>query len=105
MIVVLARAFVLLLAALAMIMAAHLITRPVSAHNWYPVGCCSGNDCFPIKETDLEAIPNGYRIKSSGLTATGGQVHRSEDGRFHICTIGGKPDDKPRCLFEPPMGF
>jgi hypothetical protein len=81
------------------------LAAPAGAHDWYPRDCCSGFDCFPIADNEVEPIANGFRIRLSGQTVTGSQVRRSEDGRFHLCTKGGEPAGEPLCLFEPPKGF
>lgn len=81
-------------------------TAPAAAHDWYPGECCSGHDCFPIKETDLIHLGEaGWRVKASGEYVPQGMRRESRDGQWHLCTYDGTRTGKPRCLFEPPRGF
>jgi hypothetical protein len=84
-----------------------------AAHDWYPVNCCSGNDCFQvIDEKIIEDLGNGvYRVGPVTQLVQGSDVKVSQDGQWHICTPGwpiGKPlapETRIRCLFVPPRGF
>lgn len=79
---------------------------PAAAHDWYPGECCSGHDCFPIEESELDHLgAAGWRVKASGEHVPPGMRRESRDGRWHLCTYDGAKTGKPRCLFEPPRGF
>lgn len=88
-------------------------TGPANAHDWYPVNCCSGNDCFQVIEEDIiQDLGNGvYKVGPVEKLVSGSNVKVSQDGQWHICTPGwpiGKPlapETYIRCLFVPPRGF
>lgn len=82
-----------------------MLSTPALAHDWYPIDCCSGHDCFPIEESDLTPIPDGFVVNASHTAITGSNVRRSEDGRYHLCTKTGKPDGPPVCVFRPDRGY
>ena len=82
--------------------------RPAHGHSapsgWeYPTDCCSGRDCFPIPEAELEATPVGWRVRATGETLDyhDRNVRPSGDGRFHRCSQDGKPEGRTLCLFIP----
>lgn len=91
----------------------------VSAHDapsgWaYHVECCSGFDCREVGDayTPDAAIrvfetDEGFVISSTGEVIPYGhrKVRNSPDGRFHWCSVAGKPDGKTICLYAPPRGF
>ena len=79
------------------------------AHDWYPLSCCSDQDCFPA---ELTATADGWRIESSG------EVVPYDDPRIkqfpelapaearekpHACHIGGDTTARAICVF--PMDF
>ena len=58
------------------------------AHDWYPLECCSGQDCAPADTVELR--PDGsYFVTSRGLSAVIPSDYalwrKSPDGRIHVC--------------------
>ncbi len=88
-----------------------LLAGTASAHDWYPVACCSGKDCAPLSASDYELTAEGYRIIASGEIIPYGTERMSPDGSVHRCSWQGKPGnrtigmnyDKP-CFWVPMMG-
>lgn len=82
-------------------MLSHLTAK---AHDWFPAECCSNQDCFPVKDTDLQLQPDGsYIVVHSGKRAV--DVRESLDGRYYLCTGNATLDGEPKCVFEPDRGF
>ena len=66
---------------------AMLIATPALAHDWYPPGCCGGQDCRPVTCTDVEIAPDGSATyKPEGAHFEKGHVQISQDGQCHVCT-------------------
>jgi hypothetical protein len=62
------------------------------SHDFYAPECCSGRDCHPVDQTDLEELDHGcWRQISTGLKFCGTQVRPSEDRRWHVCNSGTIP--------------
>lgn len=79
---------------------------PAAAHDWYPVDCCSGHDCFPIADGAVEDLGDGrWRVRESGAILPAGKIRVSQDGRRHLCTRTGTLAGEPLCGFDPPRGF
>ena len=81
---------------------------PGHAHGWYPLECCSENDCMPAG--DLERDARGRMTVIVGDLRIGipeGFVpRRSRDSRAHICfrvhsDYDGSIIARPICLFLP----
>ncbi len=64
------------------------------SHDWYPVGCCSGKDCAPVKNV-IES-KNGYVITvkkgehpmvyyDREFFVPYGKEDFSPDGQYHLC--------------------
>ena len=54
------------------------------AHSWYPISCCSGEDCRPVPCEQLTELANGgYRWLDYIFTKD--QVHSSLDQFCHVC--------------------
>ncbi len=78
----------------------------------YPFECCSGDDCYEIEASEVQANRDGsYTIlKSSEIflppDVAGGKNFRwSPDGHFHRCTYSKKNDSTQTiCLFIPQPG-
>lgn len=80
-----------------------LSTTPVMAHDWYPIECCSGQDCAPIPDTAVAVLPDGsYRVVlkpgdhplvmyeiSRVFRATDRGLRWSHDAGYHACVAGG----------------
>ncbi len=82
--------------------------QPAFAHDaqsgWgYPLDCCSGIDCFPIRNTDIEAIDEGYRIKATSevIPYASRKIKSSGDGGYHRRSFGGAEAASTICLFVP----
>lgn len=83
---------------------------PAGAHDWYPVACCSDQDCVPVDgEVDVSASAEGWVIHATGeviayddrrIRTTPADVGAS----YHRCSMGGKPQGRTICLFVPGMG-
>lgn len=81
-----------------------------AAHDWYPVECCSDQDCAPVDgEADVSASSEGWVIHATGeviayddrrIRTTPADVGAS----YHRCSMGGKPQGRTICLFVPGMG-
>ena len=82
---------------------------PVGWH--YDSWCCSGRDCHPIPQDEVQITPDGYLVTipaespAEALQKLFGydQVRMSGDGQYHACIVPGSSDF--RCLYVPPMGF
>jgi hypothetical protein len=77
---------------------------PAHAHSWYPMECCSSNDCMPADAIGTDArgdlvvtvgslriwVPHGFAVRSS------------PDTRAHICFRKDETNFlMPMCLFVP----
>jgi hypothetical protein len=58
------------------------------AHDWYPVECCSSQDCAPA-DTVVRQEDGSYHVTSRGMSAVipadYSKWRRSPDGRVHVC--------------------
>jgi len=67
-----------------------LIVLPAAtlAHDWYPLECCSGQDCAPA-EAVVRREDGSYLVTSRGMStvipADYAKWRRSPDGRIHVC--------------------
>lgn len=84
------------------------ISVPAYGHDaptgWsYPYSCCSNFDCREVHDASVKETADGY-VPSNGETIPylDKRVKDSPDGRFHLCTVGGKEDGRAICLFVPP---
>ncbi len=78
-----------------------LYTTCATAHSWYPVACCSEQDCrsldedrgeFAVEQHDSWKLWDGRVILKASTKS-------SPDGKFHLCENVQK---KPLCFFAPP---
>lgn len=68
------------------------------AHSWYPLFCCSEQDCRPVpcdelaegRDGRLIYLPTGNRFEPA-------QVQPSQDSSCHICV--GRYDGRSICAF------
>jgi hypothetical protein len=82
---------------------------PARAHSFYPIECCSEVDCFPVPvpRTEIERMPEGWRLKKEGIIVPFDAARPSPDGQFHLCRddLGkGKliiPYGRQPCLWAP----
>jgi hypothetical protein len=60
----------------------------VFAHDWYPVECCTQQDCAPA-ETVVRRDDGSYTLTAHGMSvvipADYPHWRRSPDGRIHVC--------------------
>lgn len=61
--------------------------------------CCGENDCAVVPAADVEVVPDGWKILSTGERIPEHETLRSKDGRFWRCH---QPNGKRRCFFAPP---
>ena len=86
-----------------------LLPCPAGAHDapsgmTYPPMCCSGEDCKPIPESSIKAVPGGWLVKGTGEVISQALVLRSTDGRYHRCSSEHRDDTPTICLILPPLG-
>jgi hypothetical protein len=60
--------------------------------------CCGNNDCFAIRDDDIQATAAGWLIKSLKETVPYSESQTSEDGAFWRCK---RNDGSRRCFFAP----
>lgn len=90
---------VVILCFFAIVMAVMTVPR-AHAHSWYPIECCSGDDCAEIAASRVRVTARGYVIDGKHVVPYG-EVRQSPDGRFHACFPTA---DWLRCFFAPPPG-
>lgn len=65
-----------------------LLGTDAPAHDWYPLECCSGQDCGPAETVERRA-DGSYLVTSRGLSAVIPPDYalwrKSPDGRIHVC--------------------
>ncbi len=72
----------------------------MTPQHWYPIECCSRQDCRPVACEDLEELPGGQvRDIQNGQTYTREMVRPSQDAKCHVCTHSGLPNSGPICVF------
>lgn len=84
-----------------------VLFTPARSHDWYPVECCSGQDCRPVSAASVRAGPQGYVLQSSGETVGYGdaRIRVSPGEHFHWCNAGGTTRGHTICLFVPQQMF
>jgi hypothetical protein len=89
----------------------HLSISVASAHDWYPMECCSGTDCAEVEHATYDrASDTGNKLPILSVTTKHGTAlvpenfpHReSMDGKMHACMRPGQGDMRLICLFVPP---
>jgi hypothetical protein len=78
-------------------------SSPALAHSWYPVSCCSEQDCRPLVEEKGETVTestDGWRLWDGRIIARG-IAKLSPDRQFHLCETRTKTI---LCFFAPPGG-
>lgn len=74
---------------------------PATAHDWYPLECCSQKDCAPVPPASVKRTPQGWRLPSGHVLAYDDpRVKPLPPGRtgVHVCETQDK-DRRPLCLF------
>ena len=74
---------------LSAVLASLLVASPVAhAHEWYPLECCSGQDCGPA-DSVVRHDDGSYLVTARGISvvipATYSQWRPSPDGQVHVC--------------------
>lgn len=67
------------------------------AHDWYPLACCSDQDCREMPRDALSVTATGWGDTRLRLTPP-------EREGVHWCTAGGRADGRTLCLFVEPQG-
>lgn len=85
-----------------------LPTLPANAHSWYPLSCCSNQDCQPIDASEIRSTPVGWLVEPTGEVIPYGDRREliSEDGGYHRCSrhfVDPGVRDRTICLFVPGM--
>ncbi len=73
-----------------------LASAIVLVHSWYPMECCSEQDCHPVPCEQLEDAPKGAVTWRDKLFEKQ-RVHPSKDAQCHICLHG--EGQHPICVF------
>ncbi|MCV0395447.1 MAG: hypothetical protein K5872_22125 [Rhizobiaceae bacterium] len=78
-------------------------------HEWYPPNCCSGFDCRPIEMESVRITPEGFVIPGNPevVPYTSKKIRQTPpegQGRYHVCTRGGKSEGAIICLYIPNWG-
>ena len=71
------------------------------AHTWYPLWCCSEQDCHELHEDQGETVlevPYGFRLWDGRLIRRE-RAQLSPDTKFHLCE---RKDKSIICFFAPP---
>lgn len=85
-------------------------TAPAVAHSWYPMECCSYQDCGPVEEMTW-VQPAGAGAPQLMVTTEHGRavippnfpVRDSKDNRLHACMrYNPLGDTEIICVFVPP---
>jgi hypothetical protein len=73
----------------------------------YPQACCSNVDCREVATQSVRERPDGYHVAPTGkiISYRDARVRESPDGRYHLCTAGGREDGEIICIFVPPKSF
>ena len=85
------------------------MTAPAAqAHSWYPLSCCSENDCEPIPAGGIEETAGGFRVHYRSARfgmidsfISSDLVKLSQDSNFHGCWQASARQPKVICFFAP----
>jgi hypothetical protein len=84
------------------------VAQPVIAHSWYPISCCSNQDCEMVPAEAIRADSKGYRVVYVSDTfgsidelVPASQVRSSEDSNFHACWKKANVSPRIICFFAP----
>jgi hypothetical protein len=85
-----------------------LSSLQANAHSWYPIACCSNQDCQPVDHSEILSTPAGWKVAPTGEVIPYGdsREHFSPDGQFHRCSrhfVDPSNKDSTICLFVPGM--
>jgi len=65
-----------------------------NSHEWYPSECCSGVDCYPLRDDNVKEQSDGYVILNTGEFVPSQQARPSPDEHYYRCSSGGQPGYK-----------
>ncbi|HWV83037.1 MAG TPA: hypothetical protein VNZ50_16520 [Hyphomicrobiaceae bacterium] len=87
------------------ILLALMVPAPASAHDWYPIECCSGLDCAPVDQAEFQGGDTLIVTSKHGTGIVPASMARREsrDNRMHVC-MRKSWDGQMRviCVFLPP---
>ena len=86
---------------LAVLVAALAVACPSQAHDWYPIQCCSGQDCGPVPPGAVKRTPGGWLLPSGHtLPYDDARVKPLPKGQVgvHVCETQDA-QRRPICLF------
>ncbi len=97
---------ILLVSSLAIVLWA---TAQAPAHEWFDWACCSDRDCHVVPDTSVRPMADGWHIDGNAevVPYTSNKLRMTPpegEGRFAVCTRGGKPEAPVICLYVPGMG-
>jgi hypothetical protein len=76
---------------------------PAEAHSWYPLECCSGQDCHEVDS--VTELPDGNAKVQVGndsvLVPRSLKRRPSPDGHYHLCYRKWGGATFVHCFFEP----
>ena len=82
-----------------------MVPAPASAHDWYPIECCSGLDCAPVDQAEFREGNTLFVTSKHGTGIVPASMSRREsrDHRMHVC-MRKSWDGEMRviCVFLPP---
>lgn len=67
------------------------------AHSWYPLSCCSNNDCRRVPCEDIAETSTGYLY--DGVTFEKSAMKPSQDRWCHVCILESGSSKRGLCLF------
>lgn len=89
------------LASLAFLAAALAFACESGAHDWYPIQCCSNQDCAQVPAASVKRTPQGWRLPSGHVLAfDDARVKPLPPGKVgvHVCERNDAART-PICLF------
>ena len=93
---------VLICAALAAML---LLVSSATAHEWYPIECCSDNDCAPIPLLETPREGGGGFTLLDGRFIPYRDLRNSPDAQWHLCEQKWPADNvaarKILCTYAP----
>ena len=102
----------LIFAAVLVVVGIVVFATGARSHSWYPMECCSGEDCAevtstafttPVSTADLPQLVVTTKM-GTAIVPYGFKFRESKDGRMHACmkTYDRNPSTRLLCLFVPP---
>jgi hypothetical protein len=84
-----------------------LLCGTASAHSWYPMQCCGGQDCAPLPDGSVKFTKAGWLITTTGETIPFADTQQSQDEHFHRCRFDANnmsSATRHGCFFAPGAG-